>query len=491
MGDAFSPFTPAGSASSFEGAGYGRRLRNFSPSHAHVNAALQSAGRTLVKRARFLVENNAYAGNAVDVWAAWVIGDGICPRFPVQDPERRRKLKKLWNKWVKEADAECQTNFYGLQEKIVREAYISGECFVRLRTRRPGDMKTVPLQLQVMPSEMLDLTYNADLGGGNFIRMGIEFDAIGRRVAYHFWRNHPDDYRAKTLSGSERIRVPASEVLHIFDARQAGQIRGVSRFARAIVKIFSGDTYDDAEMERKKTAALYAGFVTQNGEQSPVDSDSDDDDAAPVPIEPGAMLALRDGEDVKFSSPADVGGSYEPFQYRTTLQVSVALGIPYAYLTGDTTKGNFSNVRTEIVNFRRKISQFQQNVIIPQGCEPVAERWLELAEATGLLKAGDDARDEDWLPPRMEWVDPRVDVETAIKEVRAGFATRGQVIASKGYDREDIDDERERENEEADSKGLIYDTDPRRVSSVGMSNAVPTGSGYLESESVEGDEARQ
>ena len=26
---------------------------------------------------------------------------------------------------------------------------------------------------------------------GNVIRQGIEFDAIGRRVAYHFLRRHP------------------------------------------------------------------------------------------------------------------------------------------------------------------------------------------------------------------------------------------------------------------------------------------------------------
>ena len=51
----------------------------------------------------------------------------------------------------------------------------------------------MPLQLQMLPSEMLPLNRNEDLPGGNVIRQGIEFDAIGRRVAYWFLRRHPGD----------------------------------------------------------------------------------------------------------------------------------------------------------------------------------------------------------------------------------------------------------------------------------------------------------
>ena len=48
---------------------------------------------------------------------------------------------------------------------------------------------------------------------------------------------------------------------------------------------------------------------------------------------PGAVVNLQDGEDVKFSEPADVGPNYEGFQYRTLLQLCAALGVPYAELS--------------------------------------------------------------------------------------------------------------------------------------------------------------
>ena len=486
--DPFTPWGPLGSASSFEGAGYGRRLKNFNPSRSHINIAIEFAGRTLVKRARYLVENAALAGNAVDVWAAWVVGEGIRPRVPssVSD-EKRKAVRKLWKRWIREADADNQTNYYGMQERVAREVYIAGEVFIRRRIRRPGDMRSVPLQLQLLPSEMLDLSYNINLDNGNYIRMGIEFDKIGRRIAYHFWTKHPDDFITQ-FPPKLRTRVPAEEVAHIFDARQGQQIRGLSKFARAIVKLFSLDSYNDAELERKRVAALYAGFVTKTGEGSALDNPDPNGDQSEAPeLQPGAMVVLENGEDVKFSSPADVGGSYEPFQYRTALEVAAALSIPYAYLTGDMTRGNFSNVRTDIINFRRKFGQHQSNVMIPQFCERVWEWWLDVAELADMLAVDDDMRDESHMPPRMDWVDPRADVDAEAKAVRNGFKTRDQVVASQGGDLDEFDEARARENASADKHGLVYDSDPRRTSAVGQSNAVAPGFGYADPDDEPGD----
>ena len=64
----------------------------------------------------------------------------------------------------------------------------------------------------------------------------IEFDGIGRRVAYHFLRRHPGDITDPGLAG-ETVRVPAESVLHIVDPVDAGQLRGVSRFSPALVAL--------------------------------------------------------------------------------------------------------------------------------------------------------------------------------------------------------------------------------------------------------------
>ena len=48
--------------------------------------------------------------------------------------------------------------------------------------------------------------------------------------------------------------------------------------------------------------------------------------------------------------PADVGGGFEAFQYRTLLAVSASLGLPYHLVTGDVRQANYSSLRAELVD---------------------------------------------------------------------------------------------------------------------------------------------
>lgn len=198
-----------------------RRLKGFQPSRAHVNPLIAAAGPDITARARYLIRNNGYAANAIESWAGNVVGAGIKPSSLIADAALKAHVQKLWLAWTDEADAEGLTDFYGLQRRAAREVFIAGEVFFRFRLRRPEDGLVVPLQLQMLPSEMLPLTRNETLASGNVIRQGIEFDRIGRRVAYHFLRRHPGDCTDPGLAG-ETVRIPASEIIHVMDPVDAG-----------------------------------------------------------------------------------------------------------------------------------------------------------------------------------------------------------------------------------------------------------------------------
>ena len=269
----------------FDAAQSHRRMRGFRATRAHVNTLIAASGETITARARWLVRNNGYAANAVDAFANHVVGDGIKPSSKITEAATKEELQKLWLAWTDEADAEGFTDFYGLQRRVAREVFLAGEVFLRFRPRRPEDGLAVPLQLQMIPSEMLPLN-RTEPWGRNPVRQGIEFDGIGRRVAYHFLRRHPGDMTDPGLAG-ETVRVPASEVIHILDPVEAGQLRGVSRFAAAVVKLFTLDLYDDAELERKKTAAMFAMFITSPAPETALDPAEDD-----LEVEPGQVVRL-------------------------------------------------------------------------------------------------------------------------------------------------------------------------------------------------------
>ena len=427
----------------FDAGQHHRRLRGFRATRAHVNALIAASGPDITARARWLVRNNGYAINAVESWAANTVGDGIKPISKIADAGHKEELQRLWLAWTDEADAEGLTDFYGLQRRAAREVFLAGEVFFRIRPRRAGDGLTVPLQLQMLPSEMLPLEQTGTTTNGNTIRQGIEFDRIGRRVAYHFFRRHPGDSTDPGLAG-ELVRVPASEIIHVIDPVEAGQLRGVSKLAPAIVKLFLLDQYDDAELDRKKVAAMYAMFVTSPAPENPLTPD-DEDGPEGVEISPGQIVRLDPGEDVTIGQPADSGGTYEPFQYRTLLQISAALGIPYPYIANDMVKGNFSNSRLALIEFRRRVSAWQHSVMVWQLCRPVYARWMDAAVLSGALALpGYEANRSqllavDWLPTKWDWVDPLKDANAEIAQIEAGLKSRTQAIAERGYDAEQVD----------------------------------------------------
>lgn len=440
----------------FDAAQSHRRMRGFRVSRAHVNTLIAAAGDTITARARWLVRNNGYAANAVESFASNVVGDGIKPSSSIADAALKEQLQALWLAWTDDADAEGLTDFYGLQRRAAREVFLSGEVFVRIRPRRAEDGLIVPLQLQMLPSEMLPLDMNRALPGAGLIRQGIEFDPIGRRIAYHFLRRHPGDLTDPGLAG-ETVRIPATEVVHVLDPVEAGQLRGVSRFAAAIVKLFTLDLYDDAELERKKIAAMFAMFITSPAPETALEPAEED-----LEVEPGQVVRLDPGEDVSTPATPDSGSTYEPFQYRTLLQIGAALGVPYGYLTGDTAKGNFSNTRIALVDFRRRISAFQHSVMVFQLCRAVWSRWMDVAVLSGALDLpGYDSQRPQyqacaWLPTKWDWVDPMKDASAEILQIEAGLKSRTQALSERGFDAEQVDREIAAERKREQALGLDF-----------------------------------
>lgn len=436
----------------------GRRLAKFTPTRAHVNSLIVQSGRTVLDRVRYLVRNSPYAANAVDYFASQLVGAGITPAWKT----RKQDISRVWLAWTDEADAEGLTDFYGLQRRAARELFIAGEVFFRVRYRRPEDNLVVPMQLQMLPSEMLPVEDNRTLSTGNAVRAGIEFNAIGQRVAYWFYRYHPDDPVAGRASG-EQVRVPADQVLHILDPVEAGQIRGLSMMAPAVVKLWLLDLYDDAELDRKRTAALFAWFRV-SPDRDNFDSDDEEDGSGVLELSPGAGINLGPGEDVRIASPADVGGNYEAFQYRTLLAIAAACGLPYSAITGDVARANYGNVRAALMDFRRRAEATQHAVIIHQMCRRVGVLWLRQAVMSGAIPGltpsvfmSETATllPVPWMPPRWEWIDPLKDMKADTEEISSGLASRSSKIRQRGYDPEEVDAERAEDRRREQRLGLL------------------------------------
>jgi lambda family phage portal protein len=415
-----------------------------------------------------MVRRNPWATNALDAFVGNCIGTGIKPQAMHPDAAVREQVQALWLRWTDDADASGLTDFYGLQALACRSVMEAGECLVRLRPRLPKDGLSVPLQLQVLEAEHLPTSLSQVLATGNYIRAGIEFNGIGKRVAYHLYREHPGDALNPFLS-ADPMRVGADYVLHLFRPLRPGQLRGQPWLTQVLIKLYELDQYDDAELVRKKTAAMFAGFVTKNAPQDSLlpEVNADANGVAETSLEPGTLQVLLPGEDVKFSSPADVGSTYETFMRVQLRSIAAGMGITYEQLTGDLTGVNYSSIRAGLLEFRRRCEAFQHQVIVFQMCRPIWRAWIDAAVGSGALPTTKDLTpyyDVKWIPPGFAWVDPLKDIKAQIMAVRAGFKSRAEVVSEQGYDAEDIDREIAADNARADDLGLAYDSDPRKES---------------------------
>ncbi len=436
----------------YEAGRLGRRLRGWIAERRNINSLMSTGGENLRARARQLCRENPYAANAIEGFVGAAVGAGVKPSSLIADPATKKAVMAAFLRWTDEADADGLTDFYGMQALAARASFEAGECFIRFRPRRPTDGLSVPLQLQLLEAEHLPLSHNETLPNGNVVRCGIEFDGIGRRVAYHFLREHPGDL-ARNFSGLDKTIVPAAEVMHLYRPLRPGQVRGQPGITPGMIRLYLLDGYDDAELDRKRTAAMFAGFITKKeGVEAPLTGSADDTFAEPLDtavadLQPGTLQVLLEGEDIKFSAPVEVGGSYEAFQFRSLCAISAAVGIPYHVISGDLSKANYGSQRGGQVEFRRRMDQFQHMVLVFQFCRPVWERWLETAVLSGAvpISARDFGRNASaftsvkWIPPRWEWVDPKKDREAQALAEDRGWISRSDSIEAEGYDPEEVD----------------------------------------------------
>ena len=405
------------------------------------------------------------------------VGTGIKPRSLHPDPVIRAKLHNLWNRWTDKADASGLTDFYGMQALAMRAMAEGGETFARLRVMDDGSAG-VPLRLELLDRNQVPLTLNSDIGNGARIRAGIEFNALGQRVAYHVYNNRPDD--PLSPMALDVVRLPVADVIHLFNPLAPGQLRGITWLAPILLRLHELDQYEDAALVKAKVAALFTGFIRDpDGTVAGLNNGSGVNGILQVGMEPGSLIPLPPGADIQFSDPADPGdyGSYVKNHIRA---IASGLGLPYELVSGDLEGVTYSSIRAGLVEFRRRVEQLQHSVLVFPFCRPVWERFVRMAVLADEIPARDFDRDPeaylacDWLPPKWDWVDPLKDARAEIEQIKAGLKSRSQSIAERGYDSEEVDAAIASDLAREEELGLVFDTSPIAAIEEGaQSNANP------------------
>ena len=450
-----------------------------------ANADIRPAISVLRARARHLEHNNDYAVSYLKALRRNVIGpQGIALQMKVMNtPDRKgvampdkvanRIIEDAWFEWGKpgvctvdgmswhEAQKLAATTFRRDGELIVRK--VSGTRENRFRFAIEFiDPDRLPVEMNIARG-MTGGAAKKDVD--NEIRMGVERNAYGRAVAYHIMADHPADDLGWTWSGQRYMRVPASEIIHLFERKWIGAARGVSSFATTILRMQMLGGYEEAEVVAARLGASKSGFYEEE-----IAGDSPQGEASTArgePIQevtPGQYERLPPGVKFKPFDPQHPTSAFDPFVKAQLRGASAGLGISYHELSHDVGDANYSSLRQGALGDQDEW-RLDQKLLIEQFCQPVFEEWLSmglLSQAIALpVSKFDKFNAPTWRPRGWSWVDPKAESAATGDSLDRKLTSHRRVCAERGIDFEELLEEIAADREMARALGL--DLDPPKT----------------------------
>ena len=467
----------------YDGATAGRRAHGWYAASTDANVELMGSLIWLRNRSRDLIRNNPYAARAVEELAGNVVGTGIVPKAKTGNTTVDKIIDSEWQFFADACDTPQRLDFYGMQTLTVRTMAESGEAIVRFRPRPADAGLRVPLQLQMLEADFLDQARTMGLVNGHVME-GVQFDEMGRRVAYWLFSYHPGGVLILNPRGGIVSQpVPADQIMHVYRMLRPGQVRGVPWLAPVMMALRDLDDYCDAERVRKKVEACVTAFVQQ---PEGIDGDplglTGTDPSSGLPVEsfqPGMVEYLKPGQEIKFNNPPAAGG-YREYKMTELQGIMAGIGLPYELGTGDMSQVNYSSWRGGMLGFRNTVEAFRWLTLIPLFAMPVWRRFIDTLILQGKIPqavANDPKvglRSVQWTAPRFESVDPVKDAEAVLKDVRMGRKTWFEAVLENGYDPTTQLEQIALFNKLVDKFEIILDSDPRNTTLRGQEQPANT-----------------
>lgn len=411
----------------YDAAKVGRRTGGWHTPSSSANVEVNQALERVRNRSRDMVRNNEYAARAIDSLTANTVGTGITVKMGA--------VQKIWNRWVDECDADGQLDFYGIQELAARTRYESGEVLIRRRLRKLDDGLAVPFQLQVLEPDYLVNKFEM-LANGNYLIAGVEFDLLGRRVAYHLYKSHPGETGIISRHGMETVRVPSSEIIHLYRKKRPQQVRGMPQLAVSMMRLRDLADYEDAELVRKKIESCFSVFVrTDDSGRNIGTADTNEKERRVEKIAPGMINYVKGSEEITFANPQS-NGAYGDYTRTQLHAIAVGAGCTYEQLTGDLSQVNFSSMRAGRIEFNNLVDQEQWLTFIPMFLKPTVGWFKEVA----LLAGHGQARNVEakYTPPKRQYIDPVKEVTATKEMIGAALLSHSEALRELGYDPEEV-----------------------------------------------------
>jgi lambda family phage portal protein len=466
------PHRPRSRASSWDPVDSGRLFSNFGTSNLSADEEVKLRLEKERARSRQLERENPWAVRYFTLYVQNVLGDAgirLVPRVfdqaadgkQVPDRDANKQIRDAWARWGKRGSPTVDgRHSWDTALACMAKSYKrDGEALLRIY--RGGEFGEFGYQVQLRESDHLPMTLNRDFGPGietgHRIRMGIEFDPFDKPVAYWLNARHPGAPRGVTLD--RFTRVPADEIIHLYDQKRIDQSRGLPSLEAGIARLSMLQGYEEAELVAARAGASKMGFI-QSGDGNEYEGEADatyDDDEIVEEFSPGTIAQLGEGQEFVAWDPTHPNSAFGDFVKNALRAFFSVGGASYNSGANDLEGVNFSSLRDGKLT-ERDTWRLEQELLIDIVCRPVFESWLPqamLGRAIDLpLDKLEKFTEHRWQGRRWEWVDPAKEATGHKIQLENRTTTVSRILESQGRDLRDHLEELALEIDLAEELGL-------------------------------------
>jgi lambda family phage portal protein len=425
-----------------------------------INADLEAALGAMRARSRDWCVNTDIGRRYISLVQDNVVGNDV-PRLQVRamlsdgktlDEVANTAVETAWWQWCQRGSCEVtgQLSFADLCRAVIAADARDGEHLVR---RLRSSSLPMGYQLQLLDVDRILLTSAAGQAGRNTVRMGVEIDKLGRKVALHLHSNHPGDSAGLPPQGAVADRLEASQVFHDFLVERPEQLRGYPWTAAVLKSANQLATYKTYALVAAKIGAAKMGFYVTDKEapsgEAPSFEDYKDATGQLVQdVEAGMIEALPPGTTFETFDPDYPHQAFESFVLGHERGIAAGLNVAHHNLSGNMTGVNYSSARIAELAERSHWRGLQR-WFIDAFVRPVFNEWLQMALLSGAITLPSGARlpadrfakfaqAAAFQPRSWAWVDPKNDAETAVLMLSNDMRSLRQINDEQSVDLEEV-----------------------------------------------------
>ncbi len=412
---------------------------------------------TVRNQSRTLSINSPIIRRYIEVMKSQVVGaNGLSLQVQAVNPDGTQDffnpvITDLFDKFSSDVCVTGGISRSQLEAMALEYLIRDGEFFGLIRLNE-GEFD---IQIQVLDPDHIITTYNDYFyETGNRVVGGVEINDFGKPVAYWIYKSNPSD--AQIGASREQLRIPAEQVIHIFDRERISATRGYPWLCPVIEEVHALQKYREAMLVQARLNASKSRYFKQtesNADPYAEEDEIDDEGHITLAFSPNTVELMPRGYDVVNADFSAQGqDSLETFQKALLRTIATGLGISYHHLSSDYESVNFSASKSAGMVDEVFIKSVQK-LISENLTRRLYNEWLRINVMTnkwGLnipIAKIEKFKKIRLTPPAFKSVDAIKDFQNDEGEFNLGLTSLSELAEKRGKSLEDVLRQRQADDE--------------------------------------------